>query len=312
MDIPSIDWLPGESFYGLCCRLHRLLGCAKISTTSQLLFSHLYRGFEHDFPKRLTNFVVNSGQKFGSQTSIVLNHTIAPYYLIFRGGCEGKVGDFYLDYFWHRQKLKNNKCILAHPLKFCLECGKAEEAEFGVSYWHVMHQLPCVWVCEKHHTLLVVYRGARNSWGQYGVVFPDAEMASAIDCDYTLDIGLLEQLLRAATDVWLLGSLTNVNARHLPRAYRALASSTRFGGDTRTINLEVASCSLYSFFTRIRSVLPFINLPMDIRTTKKFLRGVLWPVTPDYNPSHLCIMSCWLDEGVKNVIAMSDELMKRS
>jgi len=312
MNIPTVDWLPDESFYGLCCRLHSLLGNAKISTTSHLLFSHLYRGFEHDFPKRLGHFVVNTEQKFGSQAFIVLNHTIAPYYLIFKDRRVGQVGDFYLDCFWHKKKLKSDKCTLTHPLKFCLECGVAEELEYGVSYWHVTHQLPCVWVCERHHTPLVVYCGNRSSWGQYGVVFPRAEMALAIDNDCTLDIGLLEKLSRAATDVWSSGDLTYVNALCLPRVYRALASSERYGGDTQTVNLEVASYSLYNFLDRVRTILPFIHMPADLHATRIFLHRILWPVTPDYDPSHLCIISCWLEESVRNVYAMSDKFVKSS
>lgn len=40
-------------------------------------------------------------------------------------------------------------------IKFCPQCAKDEIQEFGVSYWHCLHQISGVEVCSKHHVWLV-------------------------------------------------------------------------------------------------------------------------------------------------------------
>ncbi|WP_194090533.1 TnsD family Tn7-like transposition protein [Vibrio hibernica] len=40
-------------------------------------------------------------------------------------------------------------------IKFCPQCAKDEIQEFGVSYWHCLHQISGVEVCSKHHVWLI-------------------------------------------------------------------------------------------------------------------------------------------------------------
>ena len=38
--------------------------------------------------------------------------------------------------------------------RFCPECFNRDQMRYGIAYWHLTHQLPCIWICLEHACLL--------------------------------------------------------------------------------------------------------------------------------------------------------------
>ncbi len=94
---------------------------------------------------------------------ILYEHTQLPYYVPFlppervdrvertmRGGdgntIHGLLG------------LRSSRISIAQPFRFCPVCAEEDRDSHGASYWHRVHQLPGIWVCAAHGTILREYR----------------------------------------------------------------------------------------------------------------------------------------------------------
>lgn len=51
--------------------------------------------------------------------------------------------------------LVGSKILMKDKLYFCNECLKEDILKYGESYWRVIHQVPGVYICNKHKTLLI-------------------------------------------------------------------------------------------------------------------------------------------------------------
>jgi hypothetical protein len=179
--IPIPSLLPDETFYSLCSRYHYLAGNRLAATTGRVLFGHPQQGCSHDFPQRIDEFCVRTQNLVGSADEIVNKGTLLPYYFPFR--TQAQLHDA-VDTLRGR-KLGNLKFQLGlltsgfranHPLKACPHCMYEDRATYGISYWHLHHQFPGVWVCTKHRYPLLRSTVKSTGVARFQYVLPTEEI----------------------------------------------------------------------------------------------------------------------------------------
>jgi len=105
------------------------------------------------------SFVVATRSRYGSAEEILMQHTVLPYYLPLasakvRGDVWSSLTSEETSFFRYPMGQLTGRFCSHHPLKACAACVADDQAVFGVAYWHRLHQLPSVWICPKHRSLL--------------------------------------------------------------------------------------------------------------------------------------------------------------
>lgn len=152
--LPHIEWLPDETLFSLCSRLHFLSGHHVPSKTSMLLFGSARGGSAHDVPAHLQSLVERL-PGLGDACDVFAHHTLIPFYFPFHEGprCQSWINQTALG---TSPNLKAQLGILssgfgaAHPLKACPECMAEDARQHGATYWHLSHQFPGVLICPMH------------------------------------------------------------------------------------------------------------------------------------------------------------------
>lgn len=139
---------PGEHLYSWLVRLHKLSGSAEFLSFQKTLdfqdrFLHSHKLFSES-----SEFLV---QRLNNRDKALYEHTITPLWQISIGNL---LSDNFspLDTFSHmNEQLLFNFDTSWHS---CKKCRNEDLEQYGASYWHVQHQLPSVFECYKHHTIL--------------------------------------------------------------------------------------------------------------------------------------------------------------
>lgn len=154
-----LSWLPGETLFSLVSRHHQFRGHTLAVHTCEQFFAHSRAGSQHDLPSRLSHFVDRTGGCFGEVEEIATEHTLLAYYVAFLSAEEladvtaCMAGDS-VAHLKLRLGILTSRFRANHPLKACEACIASDRADFGWAYWHLEHQYPGVWVCQKHGQLL--------------------------------------------------------------------------------------------------------------------------------------------------------------
>ncbi len=150
-----LAWIPGETLFSLVSRHHYFWGHRLSARTCEQFFGHRRSGSQHDLPSRLSHFVTRTGGNFGSVEKIAKDRTLLAYYAAFISAEElgNAIACMAGDSVAHlklRLGILTSRFRANHPLKACSACMVEDRAAFGWSYWHVDHQYPGVWICQKH------------------------------------------------------------------------------------------------------------------------------------------------------------------
>lgn len=178
------EWMKGETLYGLCSRYHRIAGHRLASITCQRLFGHPRAGLNHDLPGRVDDFSRRVHGQLGSAEDILLERTVLAYYLRFRTESDtlsvlSQLRESGPASMKARLGWLATRMGAAHPLRACLSCVEQSIREHDAATWMLLHQLPGVWYCPKHHELLLVARVKVNGIQRFQWLLPD---------DVTLDL----------------------------------------------------------------------------------------------------------------------------
>lgn len=154
-----LSWLPGETLFSLVSRHHYFWGHTLSANTCQIFYNHTRAGSQHDFPSRLLHLVDRTQGFLGNVSEIARNRTLLGYYAAFASAHEvnNAIACMASDSVAHlkfRLGILTSRFRANHPLKACAACMEADHASFGWAYWHVDHQYPGMWVCQKHGELL--------------------------------------------------------------------------------------------------------------------------------------------------------------
>lgn len=154
-----LAWLPGETLFSLISRHHYFWGHTLSARTCEQFFGHRRAGSQHDLPSRLSHFVIRTEASFGSVERVAKAHTLLAYYAAFVSAHELKnaiacmAGDS-VAHLKLRLGILTSRFRANHPLKSCEACMAEDRSTYGWAYWHMDHQYPGVWICQKHGQLL--------------------------------------------------------------------------------------------------------------------------------------------------------------
>ncbi|WP_075257358.1 TniQ family protein [Herbaspirillum camelliae] len=154
------DRAPDETLYSRCARYHHRAGHRSPEVTGKLLFNDPQSGSRTQLPTGLNHFLKAIDQENCSALQLLREQTISPVYMAFmkkdrlqdfiHAKCDenfqslnGKIGLF------------GQREFLSHSLKFCPHCASGDINQYGYSYWHRTHQLPGIWICAAHNSLLI-------------------------------------------------------------------------------------------------------------------------------------------------------------
>ena len=174
--LPHIEWLPDETLYSRCARMHRMFCHAQSRATTLLLFGHSRAGAQHDFPTRIADLISRSGGMFGYDASeLIRRRTVLRFFFPWLSeqrralsvqACQA--GSVLL--------VKSSLGVAATgershlSLKYCVRCVESDLSVFGIDYWHLSHQLPAVWMCMQHEERLraadttATYSAGKGIW----------------------------------------------------------------------------------------------------------------------------------------------------
>ena len=149
---------PGEWWYSVLCRYHLRSGNAKFQTTIRELFQGSPRAMIGAFfPNNTIYQLVSQLPESFDLKSLILEHTPFQYYMrmyplpqkraFLEALCKGEATT--PTYIWKTAGGKNQR------LPYCPMCAQEEAEKYGESYWHTLHQLPLVTVCDIHHCRLL-------------------------------------------------------------------------------------------------------------------------------------------------------------
>lgn len=171
------QWLPDETQFSLCSRLHHILGHATSESTCKVLFGHTRQGSSHDIPVRVDEFTNRTHACFGDSTQVIWDRTILPFYL--RLAQEHVVENAIatarspsLGNLKARLGLLASRFGASHPLKACPDCMREDFEAHHVSFWHRDHQWPGAWMCIKHQRPLVRGIGKVSTRGRFHWYLP--------------------------------------------------------------------------------------------------------------------------------------------
>lgn len=172
-------WLPDETLFSLVSRQHQLSGNVRTTETCRDAFGLARLGPEANMPSVPGSFMVATHGRYGSAGEILIQHTVLPYYLPLASAAiradvwASLTSDKPLSFRYPLGQL-TGRFGTHHPLKACVACMAEDQASFGVAYWHRLHQLPSVWMCPKHRSLLLecVRRQGGGVWE--GLCLPES------------------------------------------------------------------------------------------------------------------------------------------
>lgn len=155
-----LSWLPGETLFSYVSRFHRIGGSPSERVTIEHLFGAGARIY-HDFPSHLAHFCTLQGDFLVTPPEIVFRCTPLSLYLRFQDSQRAReVLDETLgaprSTTKFRLGLVGSRFGASHPLKACEQCMSEDASNYGLAYWHMVHQCPGVFVCPYHERTLLI------------------------------------------------------------------------------------------------------------------------------------------------------------
>lgn len=152
---------PNELLYSFVARYHKHTLNQSPKYTSEELFRHSMQLAVPDLPLNLGTISNNMNTFMKAPVDKIINdHTFFNFYTNF-------ISLDKRSFVRNTMTTGDNKCaihmttgIMASEVKekqffnHCTECIKEDIKEFGETYWHLHHQLPGVFVCLEHNTLI--------------------------------------------------------------------------------------------------------------------------------------------------------------
>ena len=165
---PLLEWLPDEPLFSLVSRIHFLSGRHLSSQTSSILFGGNQSGIHHDFPNCLDMFEQKTQSCLGTAQEIAFNKTLLKFYRAFIPVSQSEsivetMRGSSVAHLKFQLGLITSRFRANHPLKACPACMADDLDQYGWTYWHLEHQFPGVWWCNKHDSPL--YESLMKSTG---------------------------------------------------------------------------------------------------------------------------------------------------
>lgn len=265
-----------ELLYSGIARYHVVSGNKTQRQTIEDLFGNRSVCATADLSSHLTCLSNNlNGQYTADQ--IIKDHTLLPYYTSFMkqnkihqvqslmedGNKQGEV---------HASLgLLASSIKLPVKLRFCSECYKAD-SEICEPYWHRSHQLPGVFICPLHRSILKV------SWVEYSTLhhkFSFVPLAMHGESDYTepiIEANWFDHLVFIAVQSnFLLQSQSKSNEKTV--SYRMVLSKERY----QTVGSRIRFNRLIQDFRNIYTdkLLEYLDCGIDLNSSDTWLHKII-------------------------------------
>ena len=176
-----IDWLaPGETVFGLASRFHLLSSNIDHKLTSRQLFGAARGGHPHDLPGGIEHFSEVFGGRLGSTEEIIRSRTALPFLLAYKTE-EDRTNAYSVIAQGSIGSLKSTLGLIASrfgaslPLKACVACMKHDREKYGAPLWHIEQQLPGVWICREHGSILQYSLSKQSGQARYQWLLPELD-----------------------------------------------------------------------------------------------------------------------------------------
>ncbi|MFT7009731.1 MAG: hypothetical protein ACJAXJ_004283 [Colwellia sp.] len=154
----QLVWFPGECAYSLVARAYLQSPYCSLYETNKALFNVRHVRINVILPGRLIAFAELTNHSIDEVRVKATGHVLFALGLVDIKSRERfinastKAGDKAFG----SSLLAVSKLTFAHHIKACPLCAIDDEADYGVPYWHIIHQYQGVSVCPKHNVRLVV------------------------------------------------------------------------------------------------------------------------------------------------------------
>lgn len=145
--------LPDETIFSLLCRFHLLSAQASFKGNTLPLLGINGSRPSNEFPAFLPNFAILSGLKLNYLVKRMTSlHYYEPfidkhsYEDLFEALRRGETGNLQ-----SKLGMVANRITPGQYLKYCPLCAYYDEEQYGVAYWHKVHQLVGISVCPIHN-----------------------------------------------------------------------------------------------------------------------------------------------------------------
>ena len=195
-----VRWLPDETLFSLCSRLHSLWGYHTAGETAEILFGAPRCGTHHDFPSGLASLSVRTGNVYGMPGAIAEGRTLLRFYLPFLTPLRTYDASFAMQknvvpHLKYRLGLLTSQFRANHPLKACRSCMREDVGQSGWAYWHLEHQYPGVWVCRKHDEILLRSTSKSTGVDRFGWSLPlETQLVSDWPSETSIDFDAVRGL----------------------------------------------------------------------------------------------------------------------
>ena len=153
-----------ELYYSIFARYHKHVGNYYISNTLTELVGEYYP-INYEMPIG-TDYLVSQVKQFSdlySNEYFINNHTLIPFVKPFmkeeweKSILNKNKSLRHLGLFFYFAKSRDRIEISKDHLYYCSECLKEQFDIYGEGYWNRIHQVPGVFVCTKHHSILNIF-----------------------------------------------------------------------------------------------------------------------------------------------------------
>lgn len=155
--------LPDESLLSLCIRYHAYAKYCSVGHTLRELFDHPQSFPAPDLPGSLGHLASELPAPRNSTDWLLTHYTLFPFYAPFQpaeslaGMRQAMIAGSSSAMYKHIGMVRYYR-LQPETLRFCPTCREDEERNYGLAYWHRLHQTPGVLVCPTHRVFLTASR----------------------------------------------------------------------------------------------------------------------------------------------------------
>lgn len=298
-----LSWLPGETLFSLVSRHHYFWGYTLSARTCEHFFDHPRAGSQHDLPSRLSHFVARTVGRFGNGQKIATGHTLLAYYAAFvsAGELENAIACMAGGSVAHlkfRLGILTSRFRANHPLKACAACMTEDRAAFGWAYWHVDHQYPGVWICQKHDESLRESTLKATGVERFHWHLPSEEHFREWPTEKRIAIqgaqAELQSLSGQVLDLVSQASVQKIDTSRLHEVYRAELVRRQWVSSGGSFRMPVIASSFLDHVKNLR-VLPELEaLPATAEEAVTQLGRLLRPPRSGTHPLRHLVLINWL------------------
>lgn len=298
-----LSWLPGETLFSLVSRHHQFRGHTLAAHTCEQFFAHPRAGSQHDLPSRLSHFVDRTGGCFGEVDEIATEHTLLAYYVAFLSADEladvtaCMAGDS-VAHLKLRLGILTSRFRANHPLKACEACIAADRADFGWAYWHLDHQYPGVWVCQKHGQLLreslLKSTGVERFQWHLPAIESFRHWPAGVLSTMQRELGAMQSLSEQVVQLVSQVSDRGIDASRLHEVYREELERRSWLTTGGSLRMPEIAASYLEHVKHLRVLPEFEALPETLEEATTQLGRMLRPPRSGTHPLRHLVLINWL------------------